>query len=755
MGVALVAWAYFFIWCVLQGRKPGIAAEEPTLALYGPTFKLVRGLAFLVFAVGGFFIPLRTDPVAFVLEQIEPMGFALGGLVLIGGLMTAATASYIRWRVGQSGVIIEPLSFVQILGRVFAGFAVLGLAIVVPSVAAAAMGTSVEDLSDQADAGFFASALTLLVLFWLIPAIGAQSFEERDFARVWIVSPALVLFRWVLLGFIVLAATGPLSGIIGLDAVFIHPLPVASGVVIPLAGAVLYGFVWGLPMRVIARHAADGNYVAQEYVARVRFSGFLAWWDFRSRARSGAKRYASEEVDKLCPTCLRSIGDISLYASLKFDACPHCDSFIPPFFSTKDYLDFQAERLVPLIEESEQERASGVRRKRKPGDDDSRRVQDLLRSLIGAAVSDRGTDLHLLVEEDAFVIRCRTDGMLYTLIEFNKIMARPVISALKVIANMDITERRKPQDGSFKIEIQDQTIDVRVNTSPLAEGEMAVTRLLYRRGVTGSIEKLGMGPRTARRLLDIIRRPSGLILVTGPTGSGKSTTLYNSLETIATGDRNIITLEDPIEYQLKGISQMQVNEAKGFTFATGLRSILRQDPDVILIGEIRDSDTAKMAIDAAATGHLVFSTLHAMDSVKAVGRLSDLGVDAERYSTVVLLVLAQRLVRLNCTECLESYTLSSAELAGMDINSCPREEFDTRRGVGCPRCRESGFYGREGIYEFFIPSDEVRGMIARSAPVAAIRQRARTAGMRTLLEDGLTKVLMGRTTLAEVLRVAD
>jgi len=408
-----------------------------------------------------------------------------------------------------------------------------------------------------------------------------------------------------------------------------------------------------------------------------------------------------------------------------------------------------------LIEETEQERASGIKRKRKSGEDDSRRVQDLLRSLIGAAVAERGTDLHLVIEDESFVVRCRTDGMLYTMIEFNKIMARPVISALKVIANMDITERRKPQDGSFKIDIHDQTIDVRVNTSPIADGEMAVTRLLYRRGVTGTIEKLGMAQRNAHNLVDVIRRPSGLILVTGPTGSGKSTTLYNSLETIATGDRNIITLEDPIEYQIKGISQMQVNEAKGFTFSTGLRSILRQDPDVILIGEIRDKETAKMAIDAASTGHLVFSTLHAMDSVKAVGRLSDLEVDAERYSTVVLLVLAQRLIRLNCTHCLERYALSESELIRMKVEGSPRATFDTRRGLGCTRCRETGFYGREGIYEFFIPNDEIRGMIARRAPVAAIRQRARSSGMRTLLEDGLTKVLMGRTTLAEVLRVAD
>jgi type II secretory ATPase GspE/PulE/Tfp pilus assembly ATPase PilB-like protein len=358
------------------------------------------------------------------------------------------------------------------------------------------------------------------------------------------------------------------------------------------------------------------------------------------------------------------------------------------------------------------------------------------------------------VEGENFIIRCRTDGVLYTLCSYSNLMERPLISALKIMSSLDITERRKPQDGSFKIEILGQNVDIRVNTSPVPGGEMAAARLMYSRGEIGSLDRLGMSRRNERAILELIRRSSGLIAVVGPTGSGKSTTLYNCLEGISSGDRNIITLEDPIEYKIDGVSQMQINQAKGFTFATGLRSILRQDPDVIMVGEIRDGETATMAVNAAATGHLVFTTMHSPDSIGAIGRLADLGIEPQRFASSTLLILSQRLVRLNCPECSADTVMAREQLDREGLYDAPEEYYNVRVGRGCPHCRDSGYYGREGIYEFFTPDDALRTMIAEKASLPALRREARARGMRTLLEDGITKVLLGRTTLEEVLRVA-
>jgi type II secretory ATPase GspE/PulE/Tfp pilus assembly ATPase PilB-like protein len=262
-----------------------------------------------------------------------------------------------------------------------------------------------------------------------------------------------------------------------------------------------------------------------------------------------------------------------------------------------------------------------------------------------------------------------------------------------------------------------------------------------------------MNARNVSLFARLIARPSGLILVTGPTGSGKSTTLYNALESIATGERNIITLEDPIEYKVSGLTQMQINPKKGFTFATGLKTILRQDPDVIMVGEIRDQETAKMAIDAAATGHLVFSTLHAVDTIAVQGRVKDLGIEITRYADVMLLVLAQRLVRLTCPRCSEAEDITREQLAIAGLPGAPQPKYSVVRGKGCPHCHETGYRGREGIYEFFSPNDELRAMMGRGDSLQSLRRRARALGMRTILEDGLTKVLLGRTTLEEVMRV--
>ncbi|GIW39552.1 MAG: type II secretion system protein GspE [Candidatus Binatia bacterium] len=386
--------------------------------------------------------------------------------------------------------------------------------------------------------------------------------------------------------------------------------------------------------------------------------------------------------------------------------------------------------------------------------DDEAPIIRLVNSLLFQAVKDRASDIHIEPFEREVLVRFRIDGVLYDIISPPKRFQPIIISRVKVMAGLDIAEKRLPQDGRIRIKLAGKDIDIRVSTVPTAFGERVVMRLLDRSAALLELEELGVaGPKLAI-FSKLIRQSHGIILVTGPTGSGKTTTLYAALSKINTTDKNIITIEDPIEYQLHGIGQIQVNPKIDLTFANGLRSILRQDPDVIMVGEIRDVETAEIAIQAALTGHLVFSTLHTNDSFGAMTRLLDMGIEPFLVSSSVIAVMAQRLVRRVCPECREAYEPSDEELHEIGID--PRRAAGAtlyRAGPGCNACKRTGYRGRTGIHELLVVDDDIRALVMKGADAATIRREATAKGMNTLREDGAEKVLAGITTIPEVLRV--
>jgi len=378
----------------------------------------------------------------------------------------------------------------------------------------------------------------------------------------------------------------------------------------------------------------------------------------------------------------------------------------------------------------------------------------LVNSLLFQAVKDRASDIHIEPFERVLTVRFRIDGILYDVISPPKRFQPVIISRVKVMGGLDIAEKRLPQDGRIRTKVAGKDIDVRVSVIPTAYGERVVLRLLDRAATLLGLEELGLSGRNVAMVDRLIHQSHGIILVTGPTGSGKTTTLYAALSTINSSERNIITIEDPIEYQLQGVGQMQVNPKIELTFANGLRSILRQDPDVIMVGEIRDSETAEIAIQAALTGHLVFSTLHTNDSASAVTRLVEMGTEPFLVSSSVLAVMAQRLLRRVCDQCRRVLRPTAELLAEIGLTA---EEAEGRTlytgGGGCPACKETGYRGRTGIHELLVVDDDIRTLIMKNADAAAIRRAATAAGMVTLREDGASKVLAGETTIEEVLRV--
>jgi general secretion pathway protein E len=378
----------------------------------------------------------------------------------------------------------------------------------------------------------------------------------------------------------------------------------------------------------------------------------------------------------------------------------------------------------------------------------------LVNSLLFQAVKDRASDIHIEPFERVLTVRFRIDGILYDVISPPKRFQPVIISRVKVMAGLDIAEKRLPQDGRIRTKVAGKDIDVRVSVIPTAHGERVVLRLLDRASTLLGLEELGLSARNVTMVDRLIHQSHGIVLVTGPTGSGKTTTLYAALSTINSTERNIITIEDPIEYQLQGVGQMQVSPKIDLTFANGLRSILRQDPDVIMVGEIRDSETAEIAIQAALTGHLVFSTLHTNDSASAVTRLVEMGTEPFLVSSSVLAVMAQRLLRRVCDQCRRELRPSAELLA--EIGLTPEQASGRTLytgGAGCAACKETGYRGRTGIHELLVVDDDVRALIMKNADAAAIRRAATAAGMVTLREDGAAKVLAGETTIEEVLRI--
>jgi len=378
-------------------------------------------------------------------------------------------------------------------------------------------------------------------------------------------------------------------------------------------------------------------------------------------------------------------------------------------------------------------------------------VSKLVDSLLLQAVQSRASDIHIEPEETIVSVRLRVDGLLHHITTFPLVIQSAVVSRVKILANMDITENRKPQDGKIRMELEGKDLDIRVSTFPTLFGENVVLRLLDKRAMLPNLMELGFSKENLDHFSKIITRSYGIILVTGPTGSGKTTTLYAALSKINSEEKNIVTIEDPVEYVMSRIRQTQVNVKAGITFANGLRGFLRQDPDVMMVGEIRDRETVEMAIQSALTGHLVFSTLHTNDAPSALARLIDMGAEPFLISSSVIGILAQRLVRMNCAKCREPYTPSAAALQSVGLP----EGTQMMRGKGCSKCNQTGFMGRSGIFELMFITDEIKSLVDGRRSAAEIKKKAIEQGMKTLREDGLEKVRKGVTTLEEVLRVTE
>ncbi len=391
--------------------------------------------------------------------------------------------------------------------------------------------------------------------------------------------------------------------------------------------------------------------------------------------------------------------------------------------------------------------------------EDASPVVKLVHSTLYDALTAGASDIHLENDAQGIVIKYRIDGVLNLIAQSpGREMAEQVISRIKVMAELDIAERRVPQDGRFKVLMRGREIDLRVSIMPGVFGEDAVLRILDRqqladelKGIT--LDRLGFAGPDLALIRKLSREPYGMFLVTGPTGSGKTTTLYAAISEINTGQDKIITIEDPVEYQLSGILQIPVNEKKGLTFARGLRSILRHDPDKIMVGEIRDAETAQIAVQSALTGHLVFTTVHANNVFDVIGRFMHMGVDPYSFVSALNGILAQRLVRVTCTQCAEPYVPDAQLLADSGISPDKAADYDFRAGKGCGHCRGSGYKGRRAIPEMMVLNDEIRELISTRAPIRQVKEAAARAGVRTLRDSALDLVRQGVTTLEEVNRV--
>lgn len=373
--------------------------------------------------------------------------------------------------------------------------------------------------------------------------------------------------------------------------------------------------------------------------------------------------------------------------------------------------------------------------------------------IISQAINDKASDIHIEPEVRTVRVRYRVDGVLHDVMNPPKHIQAPMVSRIKIMSNMDIAERRIPQDGKIHLRHDGREFDLRVSTVPTIHGEKVVMRILDKGSVMLGLNKLGFSDVNQRMFEAIVDKPYGMILVTGPTGSGKSTTLYSCLNKLNTGTTNILTIEDPVEYQLPGVNQVQVNTKANLTFASALRSFLRQDPDIIMVGEIRDTETARIAVEAALTGHLVLSTLHTNDASGAVSRLVEMGVEPFLVASSVVGVLGQRLARTICPNCKEPYEPSAEAIKRFGLSMFSDSDLSFYRGRGCDNCKMTGYRGRTGIHEILTITDRVRALILRRSSTAEIKQAATEEGMSTMQDDGLNKVLSGVTSMEECLRV--
>ena len=380
------------------------------------------------------------------------------------------------------------------------------------------------------------------------------------------------------------------------------------------------------------------------------------------------------------------------------------------------------------------------------------KIIKLLNLVLMQAIKDRASDIHFEPFEEEFKMRYRIDGVLYEMVPPPKHLGPAITSRVKVMANLDIAERRLPQDGRIELQVAGHPVDLRVSVLPTMYGESVVMRVLDRSNVELSIDRVGLSPDDFTLVSRLITKPNGIVIVTGPTGSGKTTTLYAALATLNSPDIKILTAEDPVEYDIDGLCQVQVNPEVELTFAKALRSFLRQDPDVILVGEIRDLETAQIAVQASLTGHLVFSTLHTNDAPSSIVRLLDLGLEPFLVTATLEAIIAQRLVRTICPKCKESFTPSEEQLMELELRSEDVRGRQFYRGRGCDNCNGSGYRGRMGLFEILVMDDELREMVMNQASTAAVRNECRRKGMRTLREAGLQAIYNGQSTIDEVVR---
>ena len=393
------------------------------------------------------------------------------------------------------------------------------------------------------------------------------------------------------------------------------------------------------------------------------------------------------------------------------------------------------------------------------GEDAKSPVVKLINTLLLTAIQKRASDVHIEAYEHGITVKYRIDGVLYPATEtLDRRHHAALVSRLKVMAELDIAEKRTPQDGRFRLRVNGRDIDFRISVLPAALGEDVVIRILDKSSVAGGVRKLqlealGIAPETLKRFRKAIAEPYGMVLITGPTGSGKTTTLYAALSELHTGEEKVITIEDPVEYQLDGIVQIAVNEKKGLTFARGLRSILRHDPDKIMVGEIRDTETAQIAVQSALTGHLVFTTVHANNSIDVIGRITHMGIDLYNFVTALNCVMAQRLVRVICPQCRQQVKMDKEllEMSGLDVKQYAGHKW--YEGRGCEQCHGTGYRGRNAVAEFLALTPRIRQLILERRPADELQKAAIAEGMTTLRHSALTKALAGETTLKEINRV--
>jgi len=504
-----------------------------------------------------------------------------------------------------------------------------------------------------------------------------------------------------------------------------------------IIGALL--LLWIIPYQILKFLARRGDSAAGERLYRAKRLGLasLAAYLFDRAMQAKNTRHR-------CPFCSKGIDNMEDYKDLNFIVCPHCREPITPIYDMKDYIN----HLITQLKISQKAGAKGQK-----GDVliEKDAMLKLVRGVLALAIRRRASDFHLETLNEGGKVRARIDGIMYELITLPREITPAFISAIKVMAQLDITERRVPQDGKIGLWIDQNDYDLRVNTSPASMGEKVVIRILRQDSINISPAKLGLDGQNLEIFERNINKPHGVVIVTGPSGSGKSTSLYVALNQLNAGDKNIVTIEDPIEYQLQGLSQMQVNPAANFTFANGLRSILRQDPDVIMVGEIRDKETAEAALDAAMTGHLVLTTLHTIDAPSAFSRMHDLGIEQVRVANAVNLVIAQRLVRTICPDCRKSYHPKPVDLEKLGLSK--EDDLKYVHGTGCDTCMNTGYYGRLAIFEMLELNDSIRTLLENHTATTGLREAAKKHGLRTLREEGIRKISEGVTTVEEVIRV--